>query len=100
MVATEERNIRNELRMKLYTGRTRVVNGRGGAPIPESCADEKKPGLIEMWPKYLASERTASKLTLWLPDVAAMLEQRATPRYNAMVPRPLSDPEVVVIQAC
>ena len=41
MVATEERNIRNELRMKLYTGRTRVVNGRGGAPIPESCADEE-----------------------------------------------------------
>ena len=30
---------------------------------------------------------------------AAMLEQRATPKYNAMVPRPLSDPEVAVIQA-
>ena len=91
--------MRNELRIKLYTGRTKVANGRGGAPIPESCADERKPGLVEMWPKYLTSELAASNPTLSLPDVAAMLEHRETPKYNAMVPRLLADAEVTVIQA-
>ena len=72
--------MRNELRIKLYTRRTKVANGRGGASVPESCTDERKPGLIQMWPKYLTSERAASKPTLSLPDVAAMLEHRKTPK--------------------
>ena len=99
MNAKQFQNMRNEFRIKLFTGCTKLLVGRGGAPIPESCADERKPGLVEMWPQYLTSERAASKPTLSLPDVAAMLEHRETPKYNTMVPRLLTDAEVTAIQA-
>ena len=90
---------RTQMRTKLYTGHMMVTNGRGGQPIPESCANERKPGLVQMWSKYLTSELAASKPTLSLPDVATMLEQRQTPRFHAMVPRDLSEAEVSVIRA-
>ena len=98
-MTTADRFERTALRIKLYTCHTLVRYGRGGARIPESYADESKPGLVQMWPKYLTSELAASKPTLSLPDVAAMLEHRETPKYNAMVPRDLSDAEVSAIQA-
>ena len=98
MTTTAQRE-RTETRSKLYTGHSKVVNGRGGAPIPESSTDERKPGLVQMWSKYLTSELAASKPTLSLPDVATMLEQRKTPRFNAMVPRDLSDAEISAIRA-
>ena len=69
---TDEQKERTALRTKLYSGCTLVFAGRGGVPIPESCADKRKPGLVEMWPKYLTVELAASKPTLSLPDVACI----------------------------
>ena len=82
---------RNNGRQKLYTGQTRVVNGRGGGPVPE-------PDLIETWPVYLDAELAAPKPTISLPDVADMLEAKQTPTYNAMKPRALSEAELAVIK--
>ena len=98
-MTTADRFERTALRIKLYTCHTLVRYGRGGARIPESYADESKPGLVQMWPKYLTSELAASKPTLSLPDVAAMLEHRKTPKYNSIKRRSLTDSEVAVIQA-
>jgi hypothetical protein len=84
--------MRNELRVKLYTGRTKVAKGRGGAPIPESCADERKPGLVQMWPKYLTPERAASKPTLSDPSQTPL-----TRAWQSVKPEPGYDPLVRVV---
>jgi len=86
-------------RQKLYAARTPLYGGRGGVAIPESSADARRPGLVQMWPLYLDAELAAAKPTLSLPDVAAMLEQRATPQFHGFAPRPLSENEVRVIRA-
>ena len=64
----QDQNNRTQTRRQLYTGHAIVVEGRGGVVIREGC-------LLQMWPKYLTSERAALKPTLLLPDAVAMLKQ-------------------------
>ena len=96
---TDTQNERKHLRANLYTGHMTAGSGRGGAKIQESSADEKKPGLVQMWPKYLDMEINASKPTLTLPDVNDMIDRRKTPRFHAMVPRDLSGAELRAVQS-
>ena len=42
---------RTLMRIKLYVGHMVVTNGRGGQPIAEY--DERKPGWVQMWLKYI-----------------------------------------------
>lgn len=83
--------MRTEMRQQLYAGCTRVKDGRPGVDIPTSR-------LLEMWPKYLDIERAAAKPTLTLTDVAAMLEEKETPRFNALLPRKLCEEELDAIR--
>jgi hypothetical protein len=81
-----------EMRRKLYTAQHRVVDGRGGGPVSESCSKEGRSGLVRLWPEYLNMEFAATKPTLAMPDVKQMIEQRETPRYRSMDPRTLFAP--------
>ena len=63
MPTTAQRE-RTQLRTKLYSGHEVPGSGRGGGIIPESRADASHPGLVQMWPKYLAMERRVRRCTV------------------------------------
>ena len=88
---------RTQLRKKLYTGRMIPANGRGGLAIPESSPDGARPGLVQLWPTYLDSERAAARPTLTMVGVSGMLDQEQTPAFKGFTPRMLSSGEVAVI---
>ena len=90
---TSGQNRRRELRIKLYTGRTKVVQSYGGRPIPPSSDDKKRPGLVQMWPVFLNLDRPSNEA------VKEMLDSRQTPRFNGIVPRGLEEVECEVIKA-
>ena len=59
---------RKNARQKLYTGRTKMANDRGGHPVLE-------PELLALWPQYLSNEIAAARPAIFLPDVENMLQQ-------------------------
>ena len=100
-MTTSAQRERTVLRIKVYTGcMVPGSNGRGGASIPESCADINRPGLVQMWPLDLDKEIDTAKPTLALVDLQAILEaeEPTTPRFGNMQPRPLAPAEVDAIR--
>ena len=70
-----------DTRQMLYTGRTLVKAGRGGAELP--LADRCK-----MWPDHLDKKLAAARPTLTLPDVEAMLESESSSASSRTIDPP------------
>ena len=90
MPTTTQRD-HSELRRKLYTGKSRVVSGWGGSEIPAA-------ELAQLWSRFLDEELNLARSKLCLADVQGMLEQGKTPRFNTLIPRTLSERELVEIK--
>ena len=94
MVTSKAQREQTELRRKLYTGRARAANGRGGNKIPEA-------DLVPLWWDFLDKETTptaSNRPKLCLADVQDLLEKSETPRFNTLMPRTLSERELIKIK--
>jgi len=78
------------MRRKLYTGRARAANDRGGNEIPAA-------ELAQLWSCFLDEELKLARSKLCLADVQDMLERGETPRFNTLVPRTVSGEELANI---
>ena len=89
MPTTTQRD-HTEMRRKLYTGRARAANDRGGNEIPAA-------ELAQLWSCFLDEELKLARSKLCLADVQDMLERGETPRFNTLVPRIVSGEELANI---
>ena len=82
--------IRLEMRRKLFTGRSRVVRGRGGLVLSANY-------LASTWQLFLDCQAEVEKPFLSMADILLMVERGETPGCRAFGPRPLARAELLEI---